>query len=333
MWVHAAVIHRSTIKILLKKKKETPKYSNRRLKQTEGIIAEAQVQVTKLGNSHLVTSEAASQETLFAPDRGADFSWNIYLHLGPCAYFLCLSRWGWCEITTAHLCVTLPPMSLKTSLKVSVIRSTWIPSPRCCLSGQNVIKGSRFWNIYHNRASNPTLSGRLMERKETTVCVYLFKLTWTHFKIKLDLERSSFFFFYHYTWGRTLAHSCPWKSSQNCSLFKVGDNMISHLMSGESAARSHFTLVQWCVLLKLVLGHLRFAPWCQISISPPPPSTHGSLNSTPTQLSLSSGMSREPTVQPLKWAANPCTGAEAHYNSQSHWVCNSLRALYGYIKA
>lgn len=267
MWVHAAVIHRST---LLKKKKETPKYSNRRLKQTEGIIAEAQVQVTKLGNSHLVTSEAASQETLFAPDRGADFSWNIYLHLGPYAYFLCLSRWGWCEITTAHLCVTLPPTSLKTSLKVSVIRSTWIPSPRCCLSGQNVIKGSRFWNIYHNRASNPALSGCLMERKETTVCVYLFKLTWTHFKIKLDLERSSFFFFI------ITLEAVPWHTRALGNPRKIvvclkWGAIWCHLMSGESAARSHFTLVQWCVLLKLVLGHLRFAPRCQISISPTPP--------------------------------------------------------------
>lgn len=192
------------------------------------------MQVTEPGNSHLVTSEAASQETLSAPDRGADFSWNIYLHLGPCAYFLCLSRWGWYEITAAHLCVTLPPTSLKTSPTASVIRSTWIPSPRRCLSGQNVIKGSRFWRIYHNRASTSTLSGCLMERKETAVCVYLFKLAWTHFKIKLDLEWVSFLLSLHLSLR-------PWTSPQNCSLFKVGSNTISHLVSGESAARSHFS--------------------------------------------------------------------------------------------
>lgn len=153
------------------------------------------MQVTKSGNSHLVTSEAASQETLSVPDRGADI-WNIYLHLGPCTYFVCLSRWGWCEITTADRCVILPSTSLKTSLTVSLIRSTWIPSPRRCLSGQNVIKGRRFWSIYHNRASTSTLARYLMERKKTAVCVYLFKLAWTHFKIKLDLKGSSFFFFF-----------------------------------------------------------------------------------------------------------------------------------------
>lgn len=134
------------------------------------------------------------------------------------------------------------PTSLKTSLTVSVIRSTWIPSPRRCLSGQKVIKGSRFWSIYHNRASTSMLSGCLMERKETAVCVYLFKLARTHFKIKLDLKgsSSSFFFLNRYTRGCASARSRPWKSSQNPSLFKVGSNTISHLVSGESAARSHF---------------------------------------------------------------------------------------------
>lgn len=70
---------------------------------------------------------------------------------------------------------------------------------------------------------------------------------------------------------------------------------------------------------------------------PPSPSaythTHNanrSLNSTPTQLSPSFGRLWRPTVQPLKWAANPCTGSQAYYNAQSYRSishCVSVRAI------
>lgn len=88
-----------------------------------------------------------------------------------------------------HLHTSLHLMSLKTFLTFFLIRSTWIPSPRCILSGQNVIKVS---SIYHNRASARALSMCLMEWKETTICVYFFKWGWTHFKSNLDLQGSSF---------------------------------------------------------------------------------------------------------------------------------------------
>lgn len=57
----------------------------------------------------------------------------------------------------------------------------------------------------------------------------------------------------------------------------------------------------------------------------PPPSTPGSTRieqptfSTAPPLSPSFGRLGRPTVQPLKWAANPCTGPPAYYNAQSHW--------------
>lgn len=149
---------RNNIKILKTEVKTNSRSERRKPK-------EAPVQVIESGTSHLVTSDAVSQETLSALDRGPDFSWNIYLHLGPCAYFLSFSRWGWCEITAAHLRVTLPPTSLKTFLTFSIIRSTWIPSPWGCFPGENVIKVSSFSSIYHNRASTPAHSRCLIEMK------------------------------------------------------------------------------------------------------------------------------------------------------------------------
>lgn len=156
---------------------------------------EAQVQVIKSKNSHLVTSEAISQETQSPADRGANFHLNIYLCLGVCGYLPFLSRRGLCEIMTAHLHMT-PRHSRPFSHFHNMVHLDPITrSHQSGLSGQNVIKVSGFTCNYDNKVWALCALTTLL-KKETSVCVYLFELAGTYFKIKLDLW-GSFFFNHH----------------------------------------------------------------------------------------------------------------------------------------
>ena len=74
------------------------------------------MQVIKSGNSHLVTSEAASQETKSPDDRAANFHLNIYLRLGVCRNLLFLLMRSLQHIFTRPLITQDPSFHNKVHL-------------------------------------------------------------------------------------------------------------------------------------------------------------------------------------------------------------------------
>lgn len=203
-----------------------------------GRAKEAKVQVIISKDSHLITSEAISHETESPVDRGANFPLNIYLRLGACRYLPFLSRQGLCELTTAHLHMTPRHSRPFSHFHNKAHLDPITTSHRSGLSGQNVIKASGFTSNYHNKVGALRAPSTSL-KKETNVCVYLFELAGTYFKINSDLWGSFFLIITNpLQHMRSCFVTCPrWslsKSSQTCSLFKVRSNMIRHLLRGGS---------------------------------------------------------------------------------------------------